>query len=130
MKRAMIAVLSLLTSCTGSPQVRDAPDNAVGAYPINYRELIRRHVRQVSPASYLLRSVSIGPPVAGTIQDKTGWLVCMTTDAQNRMEDYTGLETKIYVIQGQQVIGSSADLYGYCNQVIMEPWPEMEMAGS
>jgi hypothetical protein len=46
------------------------------------------------------------------------------------MEDYTGLETRIYVIRGQQVIGSSTDFYGYCNQVTMEPWPEMKMTGS
>ncbi len=127
MKRATIAVLVLLTSCTSSPQVRDTTDNTVGAYPINYRELIRRHVRQVFLAPHSLRSVSIGPPVAGTIQDKTGWLVCMTADAKNRMEDYTGLETRIYVIRGQQVIGSSTDFHGYCNQVTMDPWP---MAGS
>jgi hypothetical protein len=131
MKRAMIVILVLLTSCTSSSlQVRDAPANAVGAYPINYRELMHRHVQQVFLAPHSLRSVAIGPPVAGTIQDKTGWLVCMTASTKNRMEDYTGQETRIYVIRGQQVIGSSTDFYGYCNQVTMEPWPEMEMTGS
>jgi hypothetical protein len=127
MKQAMVAVLALLTSCTSSLQVRDAPANEVGLYPTNYRELLRQHVRQVFVDPYSLRNVAIGPPIAGTILDKTGWLVCMTANAKNRMGVYTGRETRIYVIRDQQVIGSNTDSYGYCNQVAMNPWP---MAGS
>ena len=88
--------------------------------------------------TYSIRDAGIAAPrpgwgySGGTLgQYKTGWAVCVRSNAKNRMGAYGGIKDTIYILQEGRVVGSGQDLDTSearkgCEGAQYDPFPEIE----
>jgi hypothetical protein len=111
---------------------------AIEPPPANYRQIVAEHIRKTFFDPYSVRDAGIAPPRPGwgftgeTLgQYKTGWAVCVRSNAKNRMGAYAGSKETIYILQEGRVVGSGQDLDTSearrgCEGAQYEPFPEIE----
>ena len=133
--KLLVACLTLTVS-VGCASL-DQPNTSLGPFPTDFKTTIRKHVLRSFFDPYSIRDASISEPVGSRTGEPDGWLVCLETNAKNRMGGYTGLSrTAYYVRLGGQVVGLETGDYGNysCSgrtltgtrTLTYSPWPELE----
>jgi len=115
-------VVSLLSGCAVTPN----PD-AIGPYPTDYKQMLKSHVLRTYFDPYSIRSVSVSQPIQGHLFFRQGWIVCLESNAKNRMGGYIGLQRTAYLLNRGNVV-QTMEKAPLCNdaQVSYSPWPELE----
>lgn len=123
-KRVLLGtgVVFLLASCAVTPN----PD-AIGPYPSNFKESLKAHVLRTYFDPYSIRSVSVSEPIQGHLYFQQGWLVCLESNAKNRMGGYIGLQRTAYLFNRGSIV-QTMDKAGLCDNAKLgySPWPELE----
>lgn len=115
----LLALLAVAACGTPYPTVQTA-----GQYPTDYRAALQAHVRDAFFDPYSIRDVAVGEPFLGRTMGKTGWMVCMASNARNQMGGYTGRAVTGYLIRDGQVIDAVPGHID-CKGKPLEPWPEI-----
>ena len=134
-RKFLVACLTLTVS-VGCASL-DQPNTSLGPFPTDFKTTIKKHVLRSFFDPYSIRDASISEPVGSRTGEPDGWLVCLETNAKNRMGGYTGLSrTAYYVRLGGQVVGLETGDYGNysCSgrtltgtrTLTFSPWPELE----
>ena len=126
--REKIAAVVTCLGIAGCVAPTVTPQNA-GPAPENYKAILKAHIEKNYFDPYSLRNVAVSKPALGKIGTNPGWLVCLQSNAKNRMGGYVGLKKDAYVIRNGIVIGSE-DAAPVCETLQLEPWPEMETGRS
>lgn len=120
MKKLVLAglVSALLVGCvsnkpTLAPQVNkpkmtmeDAKRADYGAYPNNYKEIVRNHYEKVAkdPDSIKYKEITKPKKYANNVKGTFDYLVCVTMNAKNSYGAYTGYSTDRFHIRDGQVV--------------------------
>jgi hypothetical protein len=117
-------LLSLLTAYAVTPN-----PEAIGPYPADYRQIVKKHLQRTLFDPYSVRSASIAAPEQGHLYFRQGWLVCVELNAKNRMGGYVGLQRTAYLIN-RGGISHTMDTAPVCNaaDLVYAPWPEIEQS--
>jgi hypothetical protein len=99
----------------------------IGPYPSNYKEMLKAHVLRTYFDPYSLRSVSVSQPIQGHLFFQQGWVVCLESNAKNRMGGYAGLQRTAYLLNRNAVV-QTMEKATLCDdaRVSYSPWPELE----
>lgn len=98
-----------------------------GAYPADYKTMIKKHIESKFLDPYSLRNVSISSPVQGITYFQQGWISCVEANAKNRMGGYTGLSKTAFIFRSNTIKAmESNSLYCNKNHLVYEKWIDME----
>jgi hypothetical protein len=121
---AVIACLGIAT-CAAPP----APQQSAGPAPENYKAILKAHIEKSYFDPYSVRNVAVSKPTLGKIGSEPGWVVCLQSNAKNRMGGYVGLKKDAYLIRNGIIINSETEA-PVCEALQLEPWPEIETGRS
>ena len=116
------------------PASADVPGPEQGV-PDNYREMVAAKIRDTFFDPYSIRDAEISLPLHHpvTLMGKSNPLVCVRTNAKNRMGAYVGRKTSMYSFQHGRLVGSSSDraVAGIaCANAYYVPFEEIDAASS
>lgn len=117
---SLIVILFLIGSCTVT-----LDKDKLGPFPENYKDIVAHRIKETFYDPYSMRDVSISLPQSGHMLYRQGWIVCLESNAKNRMGGYVGLQRTAYLINRGSIIDVFEDA-PMCNEVSIAPWPEME----
>ena len=124
-KIAAVIIYLGIAACVAPPVT---PQGA-GPAPENYKAILKAHIEKSYFDPYSLRNVAISKPTLGKIGPNPGWLVCLQSNAKNRMGSYVGLKKDAYLIRNGIIIGSE-DEAPVCETLQLDPWLETETGRS
>lgn len=121
-KAITLCCLLALTGCAVTPN-----PEAMGPFPNNYKEIVMDHVLHTYFDPYSIRSASISYPARGHILFQQGWIVCLESNAKNKMGGYIGLRRTAYLLHGGAVVREAPNA-PMCDgsSVYYDEWPELE----
>lgn len=130
MKRIFASVC--LISLAGCMDVQPVATGEVDiAPPSNPRPAALGYVRQSFFDPYSVRDASISQPFVlpyGLTGQSQSWVVCVRSNAKNRMGGYAGLQETLIVFNGDavDVSRSMRDVTSACRNAQYSPFPELE----
>lgn len=131
MKISFVAVSLIVLALSGC--AAKWTQEGAGPYPDNYKEIVSAFVKKTHYDPYSLRDVAISKPTPGVFFVNQGYYVCFQCNAKNRMGGYVGISRNAYLINSSGVILAFENAMrcndGQPDAAMLEPWPEMEMAG-
>ena len=112
----------LLVGCAVTPN-----PEAIGPYPSDYKETLKAYVLRTYFDPYSIRSVAVSQPIQGHLFFQQGWIVCLESNAKNRMGGYIGLQRTAYLLNRGNV-AHAMEKAPLCDnaQVSYSAWPELE----
>lgn len=122
-KSLLVILLLVLTSgCAITPN-----PEAMGPFPNDYKEIVMDHVLHTYFDPYSIRSASISYPAQGHIVFQQGWIVCLESNAKNKMGGYIGLQRTAYLLHEGSIVREAPNA-PLCNDssVYYDKWPELE----
>lgn len=136
--RAAIALAALVTACAGHTPQSSGPVASGDVPPANYREIVAGSVQDHFVDPYSIRDAEIAPPKRAmgpslnTDGFTTPWVVCVRTNAKNRMGGYTGRQVMAFALSSTAVVNSWDEAHYsrmVCGNVVYQPFPEIEQGG-
>lgn len=112
----------LISGCAVTPN-----QDAIGPYPTDYKETIKAHVLRTYFDPYSVRSASVSQPIQGYLFFQQGWIVCLESNAKNRMGAYIGVQRTAYLLNRETIVRTMENA-PLCDkpQVSYSSWPELE----
>jgi hypothetical protein len=119
---------TVVASCNTTKPTDSATTTAqIGPAPVNFREQIISEAKSSYFDPYSIRSAERTDPIP-TQHAMLGhfWVVCIRSNAKNRMGGYVGLKTEAYGFRQSKVVEKSEQPEMYCNGQSYVPFPELE----
>lgn len=123
----VVASVSALTGCQTAPAPAAVSGRTdPGPYPSNLSQIMSQYVRTSFFDPYSIADTALSVPQAGTLPYSakgSGWIVCLRSNAKNRMGGYTGLKESAYLIQDGSVVDGLGEYSSQiCSGKAFSPW--------
>jgi hypothetical protein len=118
----LLGYAAVISGCAVTPS-----REAIGPYPNNSRAIIKAHVMRTYFDPYSIRSASVSQTIEGHLYFQQGWLVCLESNAKNRMGGYVGIQRTAYLINRGSIV-QTMEKAPLCDdpQFFYSPWSELE----